>query len=110
LPPENLDLETRNYLGFGINTAISMLDAEIAKAESNALQAQGDIKKNEELLSKLGTRLVNKEISEQTYNDLKNKYMRKVSELKNKAANSGSEEAKLKKIRSFIQEKGKYYT
>jgi len=65
---------------------------------------------DKDILGKLGTRLVNKEISDQTYNDLKNKYMRKVSELKNKVVNRESEAAKLKKIRSFVQEKGKYYT
>ncbi|MFA4935951.1 MAG: hypothetical protein WC568_08960, partial [Candidatus Methanoperedens sp.] len=71
---------------------------------------QGPIKKNEDILGKLGTRLVNNEISEQTYNDLKNKYMRKISELKSKFTALESEAAKLKKIRSFIHEKGKYYT
>ncbi len=109
LQPENLDIETRSYLSSGLNTAISMLDAEIEKAKSDALQTQGAIQKDEEVLGKLGNRLVNKEISDQTYNDLKNKYMRKISELKGRAANFESEIAKLKKIRSFIQEKGKYY-
>ncbi len=109
LQPENLDIETRSYLSSGLNTAISMLDAEIEKAKSDALQTQGAIQKDEEVLGKLGNRLVNKEISDQTYNDLKNKYMRKISELKGKAANFEGEIAKLKKIRSFIQEKGKYY-
>ncbi len=110
LPPGNLDIETRNYLNLGVNTAISTLDAEIANAENDARQLQGPIKKNEDILGKLGTRLVNNEISEQTYNDLKNKYMRKISELKSKFAALESEAAKLKKIRSFIHEKGKYYT
>ncbi len=110
LPDENLDIETRNYLNLGVNTAISTLDAEIANAENDALQLQGPIKKNEDILGKLGTRLVNNEISEQTYNDLKNKYMRKISELKSKFAALESEAARLKKIRSFIHEKGKYYT
>ncbi len=109
LPPEDLDVDTRSYLSSGVNTAISTLDAEIAKAESNAFELQGAIKKNEEVLGKLGTRLVNKEIGDQTYNDLKNKYMRKISELKSKSAALESEVAKLKKIRSFIHEKGKYY-
>lgn len=109
LPPEDLDADTRNYLSSGSNAAISMLDAEIAKAQSDALQVQGEIRKEEDVLGKLGKRLVNKEISDQTYNDLKNKYMRKISESKNKAGNLESEIAKLKKIRSFIQEKGKYY-
>ncbi|MCZ7404872.1 MAG: PsbP-related protein [Candidatus Methanoperedens sp.] len=110
LPPEDLDIDTRNYLGSGVNTAISTLDAEIANAESDAFEVQGAIKKNEDVLGKLGTRLVNKEIGDQTYNDLKNKYMRKVSELKTKSAALESEAVKLKKIRSFIHEKGKYYT
>ncbi len=110
LPPENLDIDTRNYLGSGVNTAISTLGAEIANAENDALEVQGAIKKNEDVLGKLGTRLVNNEISDQTYNDLKNKYMRKISELKSKFAALESEAAKLKKIRSFIHEKGKYYT
>ncbi len=110
LPPESLDLDTRNYLSFGVNTAVSTLDAEIARAGSDAMQIQGEVRKTEDILGKLGTRLVNKEISDQTYNDLKNKYMRKVSELKNKVANRESEAANLKKIRSFVQEKGKYYT
>ncbi len=109
LPPEDLDADTRNYLCSGVNTAISMLDAEIAKAQSDALQVQGEIKKEEDVLGKLGKRLVNKEISDQTYNDLKNKYMRKISESKSKAGNLETEIVKLKKIRSFIQEKGKYY-
>jgi hypothetical protein len=109
LPPEELDIETRNYLSSGANAAISMLDAEIAKAQSDAFQVQDAIKKDEEMLAKLGNRLVNKEISDQTYNDLKNKYMRKISGSKIKSANFESDEAKLKKIRSFIQEKGKYY-
>ena len=110
LPPESLDLDTRNYLSFGANTAVSTLDAEIARAGSDAMQIQGEVRKTEDILGKLGTRLVNKEISDQTYNDLKNKYTRKVSELKNKVANLESGAAKLKKIRSFVQEKGKYYT
>ncbi len=109
LPPEELDIDTRNYLGSGINTAILTLDAEIANAENDALQLQGAIKKNEDVLAKLGTRLVNNEISEQTYNDLKNKYLRKISELKGKFAALESEASKLKKTRSFINEKGKYY-
>lgn len=109
LPPGDLDIDTRNYLGFGSNTAISMLDAEISKARSDALQVQGAIKKDEDVLGKLGKRLVNKEISDQTYNDLKNKYMRKISDSKGKVADIDSEIAKLKKIRSFIMEKGKYY-
>ncbi len=109
MPPEELDVETRNYLSSGVNAAISMLDAEIAKAQSDALQFQGEIKKDEEVLSKLGNRLVNKEISDQTYNDLKNKYMRKISGSKSNVANLESDESELKKIRSFIQEKGKYY-
>ncbi len=110
LPPESLDLETRNYLNLGASAAVSTLDAEIARAGSDALQVQGDIKKTEGVLSKLGTRLVNKEISEQTYNDLKNKYSRKVSEMKSKIATLESEAARKQKIRSFIEEKGKYYT
>lgn len=110
MPPESLDLEIRNYLNLGVNTAISTLNAEIANAENDALQLQGPIKKNEDILGKLGTRLVNNEISEQTYNDLKNKYMRKISELKSKFAALESEAVKLKKISSFIHEKGKYYT
>jgi hypothetical protein len=110
LPPEDLDIDTRNYLGSGVNTAISTLDAEIANAENDALEVQGAIKKNEDVLGKLGTRLVNNEISEKTYNDLKNKYLRKISELKNRFTALESEAAKLKKIRSFIHEKGKYYT
>lgn len=110
LPPEDIDLETRNYLNLGVNIAVSTLDAEIARAESNTLQVQGEIRKTEDILSKLGTRLVNKEISEQTYNDLKNKYMRKVSELKSKVSSHESEAAGKQKIRSFIEEKGKYYT
>lgn len=109
LPPESLDLETRNYLNLGVNAAVSTLDAEIARAESDVLQAHGEIRKNEDVLGKLGTRLVNKELSEQTYNDLKNKYMRKVSDLKSKVASHENEIEKLQKIRSFIQEKGKYY-
>ncbi len=109
LPPEDLDADTRNYLSSGLNTAISMLDAEIAKAQSDALQVQGEINKEEDVLGKLGKRLVNKDISDQTYNDLKNKYMRKISESKSKDGNLESEIAKLKKIRLFIQEKGKYY-
>ena len=109
MPPEEIDSETRNYLSSGVNAAISMLDAEIAKARSDALQVQGEIKKDEDVLTKLGNRLVNKEISDQTYNDLKNKYMRKISGSKSKAGNLESDAAKLKKIRSFIQEKGKYY-
>lgn len=110
LPPEDLDIETRNYLSSGVNTAISTLDAEIANAENDALQLQGAIKKDEDILGKLGTRLVNNEISDQTYNDLKNKYMRKISELKSKSTALESDAAKLKNIRSFIHEKGKYYT
>lgn len=110
LPPEDIDIDTRNYLSSGVNTAISTLDAEIANAENDALQLQGPIKKDEDILGKLGTRLVNNEISEQTYNDLKNKYMRKISELKSKSAALESDAARLKKIRSFIHEKGKYYT
>jgi hypothetical protein len=86
-----------------------MLDAEIAKAQSDAMQVQDEIKKDEDVISKLGNRLVNKEISDQTYNDLKNKYLRKISGSKIKAANLESNAEKLKKIRSFIQEKGKYY-
>ena len=109
LPPEELDIETGNYLNLGVNTAISTLDAEIANAENDAMQLQGQIKKTEDILGKLGTRLVNNEISEQTYNDLKNKYMRKISELKSKFTALESEALKLKKIRSFIYEKGKYY-
>jgi len=109
LPPESLDLETRNYLSFGVNTAVSTLDAEIARAKSDGLQMQGEVRKTEDILGKLGTRLVNKEISEQTYTDLKNKYTRKVSELKSNVVSHESEVAKLQKIRSFIQEKGKYY-
>lgn len=109
LPPEELDIETRNYLGSGINAAISMLDAEISKVQSDALRAQGEIKKDEEMLAKLGNRLVNKEISDQTYNDLKNKYMRKISGSKSIVANLESDEERLKSIRSFITEKGKYY-
>lgn len=109
LPPEDIDVDTRNYLSSGVNAAISMLDAEIAKARSDELQVQGEIKKDEEVLTKLSNRLVNKEISDQTYNDLKNKYMRKISGSKSDAANFESDAARLKKIRSFIQEKGKYY-
>ncbi len=109
LPPEDIDIDTRTYLSSGVNTAISTLDAEIANAQSDALQVQGAIKKNEDVLSKLGTRLVNNEISDQTYNDLKNKYIRKISESKSKLAALESDAAKLKKIRSFIHEKGKYY-
>ncbi|VVB88550.1 Uncharacterised protein [uncultured archaeon] len=110
LPPYDIDPDTRNYLGFGTNTAISMLDAEIEKAQGDARQIQGEIKKDEDVLGKLSKRLVNKEISEQTYNDLKNKYMKKISDMKTKIVNLEGESAKLKKIRSFIQEKGKYYT
>ncbi len=110
LPPESLDLETRNYLNLGTSAAVSTLDAEIARAESDAMQVQGEIKKTEGVLGKLGTRLVNKEISEQTYNDLKNKYSRKVSEMKSRIASYESEAARKQKIRSFIEEKGKYYT
>lgn len=109
LPPEELDIETRNYLGSGANAAISMLDAEIAKAQSDALQVHDAINKDEEVLAKLGNRLVNKDISDQTYNDLKNKYMRKISGSKSKVANFESNAERLKKIRSFIQEKGEYY-
>ncbi len=109
LPPEELDIETRNYLSSGANTAISMLDAEIAKAQSDALKVQGEIKKDEEVLARLGNRLVNKEISDQTYNDLKNKYMRKISGSKSKVANFESDAVRLKKVYSFIKEKGKYY-
>lgn len=109
LPPEELDIETRNYLGSGANAAISMLDAEIAKARSDALQVHDAINKDEEVLAKLGNRLVNKDISDQTYNDLKNKYMRKISGSKSKVTNFESNAERLKKIRSFIHEKGKYY-
>ncbi len=109
LPPDKLDSDTRSYLGFGVNTALSMLDAEISKAESDASEMQEELNKNEEVLDKLVDRLANKEISEQTYNDLKNKYKRKVSELKSKVARLESEAAKKQKIRSFIQEKGEYY-
>jgi len=109
LPPEELDIETRNYLSSGVNAAISMLDAEIAKAQSDAWQVQDAIKKDEEVLAKLGNRLVNKEISDQTYNDLKNKYLRKISGSKSNVSNLESNAARLKSIRSFIQEKGKYY-
>jgi hypothetical protein len=109
LPPDDIDADTRNYLGFGTNTAISMLDAEITKAQDDVLQTQDEIKKDEDMLGKLSKRLVNKEISDQTYNDLKNKYMRRISDLKGKIVNLESKAAKLKKIRSFIQEKGKYY-
>lgn len=109
LPPEEIDIETRNYLGSGANAAISMLDAEIAKAQSDALQVHDAINKDEEVLAKLGNRLVNKDISDQTYNDLKNKYMRKISGSKSKVANFENNAERLKKIRSFIQEKGKYY-
>lgn len=109
LPPEELDSETRNYLSSGSNTAISMLDAEITKAQSDVLMAQAAIKKDEEVLAKLGNRLVNKEISDQTYNDLKNKYMRKISTSKDTVTKLESSAARLKNIRSFIQEKGKYY-
>ncbi len=109
LPPEDLDIDTRNYMGFGTNTAISMLEAEIAKAQSDALQRQGEIRKDEDILGQLGKRLVNKDISDQTYNDLKNKYIKKISESKSKSGYLESEIAKLKKIRLFIQEKAKYY-
>ncbi len=109
LPPEDLDIDTRNYMGFGTNTAISMLEAEIAKAQSDVLQTQGEIRKDEDILGKLGKRLVNKEISDQTYNDLKNKYIKKISESKSKSGDLESEIAKLKHIHSFIREKGKYY-
>ena len=109
LPPEEIDLETRNYLGSGANAAISMLDAEIAKAQSDALHVHDEINKDEEVLTKLGNRLVNKDISDQTYNDLKNKYMRKISGLKIEVVNFESKAERLKKIRSFIYEKGKYY-
>ncbi len=109
LPFEELDSETRNYVSSGSNTAISMLDAEIAKAQSDVLMAQAAIKKDEEVLAKLGNRLVNKEISDQTYNDLKNKYMRKISTSKGTVTKLESSAARLKNIRSFIQEKGKYY-
>lgn len=110
LPPEDLDMETRNYLNLGVSAAVSTLDAEISRAESDAMQVQGEIKKTEGVLAKLGTRLVNKEISEQTYNDLKTKYSRKVSEMKSRIASCESEAARKQKIRSFIEEKGKYYT
>ncbi len=110
LPHEDIDLETRNYLNLGASAAVSTLDAEISRAESDAMQVQGEIKKTEGVLGKLGTRLVNKEISEQTYNDLKNKYSRKVSEMKSRIASYESEAARKQKIRSFIEEKGKYYT
>lgn len=86
-----------------------MLDAEIAKAQSDALQVHDAINKDEEVLTKLGNRLLNKDISDQTYNDLKNKYMRKISGSKSKVANIESNAERLKKIRSFIHEKGKYY-
>lgn len=109
LPPEELDIETRNYLSSGVNAAISMLDAEIAKAQNDAFQIQDAIRKDEEVIAKLGNRLVNKEISDQTYNDLKNKYLRKISGSKNKVVNLESNAVKLKNIRSFIQDKGKYY-
>jgi hypothetical protein len=109
LPPDDLDRDTRNYLGFGTNTAISMLEAEISKAKSDVLQMQGEIKKDEDMLGKLSKRLVNKEISDQTYNDLKNKYMTRISDMKGKIVDHESEAAKLKSIRLFIQEKGKYY-
>ena len=109
LPPEGLDIQTRNYLGSGANAAISMLDAEIAKAQSDALRVHDAINKDEEVLTKLGNRLVNKDISDQTYNDLKNKYMRKISGSKSEVANFESNAERLKKIRSFIHEKGKYY-
>ncbi|MDD5617274.1 MAG: hypothetical protein PHH85_13845, partial [Candidatus Methanoperedens sp.] len=109
LPPEDLDIETRNYLGSGANAAISMLDAEIAKAQSDALQVHNEINKDEEVLTKLGNRLVNKDISDQTYNDLKNKYMRKISGSKSETVNFESKAERLKKIRSFIHENGKYY-
>lgn len=110
LPPEDVDLDTRNYLNLGVSAALSTLDAEIARAESDAMQVQGEIKKTEGVLGKLGTRLVNKEISEQTYNDLKTKYSRKVSEMKSRIASYESEAARKQKIRSFVEEKGKYYT
>jgi|GEM_PF-6917903 len=109
LPPEDIDMETRNYLNLGVSAAVSTLDAEISRAESDAMQVQGEIKKTEGVLAKLGTRLVNKEISEQTYNDLKTKYSRKVSEMKSRIASCESEAARKQKIRSFIEEKGKYY-
>ncbi len=64
-----------------INSRIDLLENKI-----NELQIQDEVRKTEDILGKLGTRLVNKEISDQTYNDLKNKYTRKVSELKNKVA------------------------
>ena len=109
LPPENLDFDTKSYLSSGVNVAVSTLDAEISRAESDALQIKGEIREIEDILGKLGTRFVNKDISEQTYNNLKNKYQRKVSELKSKVANIESETPRKKEIRSFIQEKGTYY-
>lgn len=109
LPPENLDVDTKSYLSSGVNVAVSTLDAEITRAESDALQIESEIKGIEDILGKLGTRFVNKDISEQTYNNLKNKYQRKVSELKNKVANLESGATRKKEIRSFIQEKGTYY-
>lgn len=109
LPPYDIDPEIRNYLGFETNTAISMLDAEITKVQGNVRQIRGDMKKDEDVLGKLSKRLMNKEISEQIYNDLKNKYMKKISDMKARTVNLEGEAAKLKKIRSFIQEKGKYY-
>ncbi len=69
-----------------------------------------EINKTIEVLGKLEIRRAKKEISEQTYDNLKNKYDTKVSELKSRAASRESKEAKLKKIRTFIEEKGKYYT
>jgi len=73
-----------------------MLDAEIAKAQSDAWQVQDAIKKDEDVIAKLGNRLVNKEISDQTYNDLKNKYLRKISGSKSNVSNLESNAARLK--------------